>query len=132
AAGGRFAAPVWGDFMRRIYIGENAQLPTPQPWAWPEGIVARQIDRETGRLANEWCPINVTTEYFIAGTEPAEACSPYRGGLFGAPLRGLMPDSTPPDTIPPDTILRDPRDTLPRDTFPRDTIPPDTIPRPRR
>ncbi|HEX6308263.1 MAG TPA: PBP1A family penicillin-binding protein [Longimicrobiales bacterium] len=111
AAGGRLAAPVWGSFMRRIYIGEEAELPTPQPWPWPDGIVAREIDRETGRLANEWCPINVVTEYFIAGTEPAEACSPYRGGLFGAPLRGLMPDSTPPDTIPPDTI---PPDTIRR------------------
>ncbi|HEX6135316.1 MAG TPA: PBP1A family penicillin-binding protein [Longimicrobiales bacterium] len=111
AAGGRLAAPVWGDFMRRIYVGEDAELPTPQPWPWPEGIVAREIDRETGRLANEWCPINVVTEYFIAGTEPAEACSPYRGGLFGAPLRGLVPDSTPPDTVPPDTI---PPDTIRR------------------
>jgi penicillin-binding protein 1A len=107
AAGGRLAAPVWGDFMRRVYVGDDAELPVPEPWTWPEGIVAREIDAETGRLANEWCPTNVVTEYFIAGTEPAEACSPYRGGLFGAPLRGLapvQPDSIPPDTIPPDTI----------------------------
>jgi penicillin-binding protein 1A len=107
AAGGRLAAPVWGDFMRRVYVGDDAELPVPEPWTWPEGIVAREIDAETGRLANEWCTANVVTEYFIAGTEPAEACSPYRGGLFGAPLRGLAPvrpDSVRPDTIPPDTI----------------------------
>ena len=99
AAGGRLAAPVWGDFMRRVYVGEGAELPVPEPWAWPEGIVERQIDAETGRLANEWCPTNVKSEYFIAGTEPAEACTPYRGGLFGAPLRGLTPDP-PADTTP--------------------------------
>jgi penicillin-binding protein 1A len=100
AAGGRLAAPVWGSFMRTIYIGENAELPRPEPWQWPSGVVARDIDAETGRLANEWCPSNVVTEYFIAGTEPAEACSPYRGGLFGAPLRGIVPDTTPPDSMP--------------------------------
>jgi hypothetical protein len=98
--------------MRRVYVGDEAELPVPEPWTWPEGIVAREIDAETGRLANEWCTANVVTEYFIAGTEPAEACSPYRGGLFGAPLRGLAParpdsvrpDSVRPDTVPPDTI----------------------------
>jgi membrane carboxypeptidase/penicillin-binding protein len=105
AAGGRLAAPVWGDFMRRVYVGDDAELPLPEAWTWPEGIVAREIDAETGRLANEWCTANVVTEYFIAGTEPAEACSPYRGGLFGAPLRGLAPPP-PPDTTRPDTIPR--------------------------
>jgi penicillin-binding protein 1A len=99
AAGGILAAPVWGDFMRRVYVGDDAELPTPEPWAWPEGIVALQIDAATGRRANEWCPTNVITEYFIAGTEPTEACSPYQGGLFGAPLR-----AAPLDTIRPDTI----------------------------
>jgi penicillin-binding protein 1A len=118
AAGGRLAAPVWGDFMHQVYVGDDAELPTPEPWAWPEGIVERQIDGETGRLANEWCPANVVSEFFIAGTEPTEACSPYRGGLFGAPLRGITPDSTLPDTtrgsrlpplpqrLPPDTTRR--------------------------
>ncbi|MGH7465328.1 MAG: hypothetical protein ACREK1_09145 [Longimicrobiales bacterium] len=76
--------------------------------------MAREIDAETGRLANEWCPVNVVTEYFIAGTEPAEACSPYRGGLFGAPLRGLTPDSTPRDTLRQDTLRRD---TIRRDSM---------------
>ncbi|MBR9989424.1 MAG: PBP1A family penicillin-binding protein [Gemmatimonadetes bacterium] len=114
AAGGRLAAPVWGSFMRRVYIGDNAELPVPEPWAWPEGIVEREIDGESGRLANEWCPTNVVSEYFIAGTEPTEACSPYRGGLFGAPLRGVTPD-TSVDAVPPG--MRMPRtrpDSLPR------------------
>jgi penicillin-binding protein 1A len=103
AAGGRLAAPVWGHFMREVYAGDEPEVPVPQPWSWPAGIVAVAVDRETGRRANEWCPGDVATEYFIAGTEPSESCSPYRGGLFGAPLRGL----------PLDTVLR--RDTLPPD-----------------
>ncbi|HEX2166625.1 MAG TPA: PBP1A family penicillin-binding protein [Longimicrobiales bacterium] len=113
AAGGRLAAPVWGEFMRSVYVGEDAELPTPEPWTWPEGIVQREIDAESGRLANEWCPTNVRTEYFIAGTEPTEACSPYRGGLFGAPLRGLSPDPAQ-DTIPPAPGLPPLPDTIPR------------------
>jgi penicillin-binding protein 1A len=103
AAGGRLAAPVWGHFMREVYAGDEPEVPVPQPWSWPAGIVAVNVDRETGRLANEWCPGDVATEYFIAGTEPSEACSPYRGGLFGAPLRGLpMDTAVRRDTLPPD------------------------------
>ncbi|HSJ07114.1 MAG TPA: PBP1A family penicillin-binding protein [Longimicrobiales bacterium] len=103
AAGGRLAAPVWGRFMRDVYNGEEPEIETPDPWTWPEGIVARSIDVETGRLANEWCPNNVITEHFIAGTEPTEGCSPYRGGLFGAPIRGIP---IPMDTMRRDTIGR--------------------------
>jgi len=100
AAGGRLAAPVWGTFMRNVYIGENAELAVPAPFAWPEGVVALQIDSMTGQLANEYCSANVTTEYFVAGSEPAQACSPYSGGgIFGAPLRGTVPDTTRRDTM---------------------------------
>jgi penicillin-binding protein 1A len=101
AAGGRLAAPVWGRFMRALYTGDSPELPTPDPWAFPEGIVAHNIDAESGRLANEYCPGNVVREVFIAGTEPSESCSPYRGGLFGAPLRGMPLEPLPlNDTIP--------------------------------
>lgn len=99
AAGGRLAAPVWGQFMRRMYVGDDAELAPPEPWTWPEGIVQLQIDALTGRRANEWCPNDVISEYFIAGTEPTEACSPYQGGLFGAPLRAPPVDTVRPDTI---------------------------------
>jgi membrane carboxypeptidase/penicillin-binding protein len=100
AAGGRLAAPVWGRFMRDIYAGEEPEVETPAPWSWPEGIVALTIDRETGRLANEWCPSETMTEYFMVGTEPTEGCSPYRGGLFGAPIRGVPLDTIRRDTLP--------------------------------
>ncbi|HSJ25439.1 MAG TPA: PBP1A family penicillin-binding protein [Longimicrobiales bacterium] len=109
ATGGRLAAPVWGQFMRQVYVGDSAELPVPEPWSWPEGIVVHNVDAETGRLANEWCPSNVVREYFMAGTEPAEACTPYRGGLFGAPLRGMPLDT---QGVHPDS-LRLRRDSIP-------------------
>ena len=96
AAGGRLAAPVWGRFMRSVYVGDDSQLEVPAPWSWPQGVIAHQIDAETGRLANEYCPGNVITEFFVVGSEPAEACTPMRGGLFGVPLR--------PDTMRRDTL----------------------------
>lgn len=99
ATGGLFAAPVWGRFMRSLYYGEEKELEIPPPWPWPDGIVTRQIDRETGKLAGQWCsPENSYTEFFIPGTEPTEACGP-RGGLFGgAPFR-RFPFDTIRDTL---------------------------------
>jgi penicillin-binding protein 1A len=108
AAGGHLAAPVWGQFMRSAYIGDQAPLELPEAWSWPENIVALNVDTETGRLANEWCVGATATEYFITGTEPTEACSPYRGGLFGAPLRTFPLDTVPLDTTRYDPSGRDP------------------------
>jgi penicillin-binding protein 1A len=119
AAGGHLAAPVWGQFMRSVYVGDQAALEPPEPWPWPENIVALQVDSETGRLANEWCIGATSTEYFIAGTEPTEACSPYRGGLFGAPLRTFPLDTVPLDTTRYDPARRDPGGHDPWDRFDR-------------
>jgi penicillin-binding protein 1A len=101
AAGGVYAAPVWGSFMRSVYAGDEPELPAPGPWRMPEGVVALQVDRQTGHLASPWCPPERTyTEYFIRGTEPTEVCDPYRGtGLFGTPLRGT-PDTLPGRPVP--------------------------------
>lgn len=111
AAGGVLAAPVWGQFMRSVYYGDPPLLPIPEAWPWPEGIVSRRIDPETGDLATQWCASDSTyVEYFIPGTEPTQACGPSRPGLFGAPLRGLQPDSLRRDTlVARDTTGRDRR-----------------------
>lgn len=134
ATGGGFAAPVWGQFMRSVYYGEEGEdgeggegpeLEIPEAWPWPEGILMRQIDRETGLLASPWCPPeNSYTEYFVPGTEPTDVCPP-RGGLFGNPFSRMRPDTLARfdfsgrriDSLPiPDTLVRN--DTLP---------PPDTL-----
>ncbi len=84
ATGGGDAAPVWGNFMRRVYYGDpNAEgssfesplLPIPEPWPIPEGLSTRQIDRTSGKRSSEWCPQNnQMIELFLPGTEPEEYC----------------------------------------------------------
>ena len=89
ATGGVDAAPVWGDFMRQVYVdgvlgngavadngdaGFRGILPIPDPWP-TEGLIQREVDSRTGLLASPWCPSErAYTEYFIPGTEPTEEC----------------------------------------------------------
>ncbi|MEX2610570.1 MAG: PBP1A family penicillin-binding protein [Gemmatimonadota bacterium] len=115
ASGGRFAAPVWGQFATSLYAGDEPVLPTPEEWSMPRGLSTRVIDRATGTLASDWCdPEQSYLEYFIPGTEPTEVCSPYDRGLFRGRVRRTDPDTSdlrgrfrlrlPPDTTaPPDT-----------------------------
>jgi penicillin-binding protein 1A len=102
AAGGVYAGPVWGTFMRSVYGGAEPMLPAPEPWRMPEGLVTLRVDRATGQLASQWCPDEQAyTEYFLPGTEPSEVCDPYRGsGLFGTPLRPLPSDTLPGRPLP--------------------------------
>ena len=84
ATGGGDAAPVWGNFMRRVYYGDPTEegssfelplLPIPEPWPVPEGLSQRLIDKTTGKLASQWCPqTNQILELFLPGTEPTEYC----------------------------------------------------------
>jgi penicillin-binding protein 1A len=98
AAGGIYASPVWGRFMRQVYYPAEddslaAELAVPDPWAWPAGITTRNVDKETGLLASTWCGADgMYTEYYIRGTEPTEVCEP-RSGLFTSPLRQLRRDT---------------------------------------
>jgi len=85
ATGGGDAAPVWGDFMRMVYYGDEEEangnsgsgapiLPIPEPWPL-EGLVRLEVDNRTGLLASRWCPEDRRyMEYFIPGTEPTEPC----------------------------------------------------------
>jgi penicillin-binding protein 1A len=86
ATGGGLASPVWGSFMRRVYLGMESDedagiegfdplLPMPEGWPMPEGLNAVLVDRETGQLASEWCPEeDQYLEYYVPGTEPTEFC----------------------------------------------------------
>jgi hypothetical protein len=44
----------------------------------PEGLVSAEIDPESGQIATNACP-RVQTDYFIAGTQPIEACRLHGG-----------------------------------------------------
>ncbi len=86
ATGGGLAAPVWGEFMRRVYYGspgdeslgvppQEPLLEVPPPWGPHPGLNAVLVDRRTGLLASRWCPEeDQYVEYYIPGTEPTELC----------------------------------------------------------
>ncbi|MGQ0765772.1 MAG: penicillin-binding protein 1A [Gemmatimonadota bacterium] len=74
ANGGRYAAPAWADF----YASGWTETANRGAWSAPGGLVAVEIDSETGLLADEWCP-NRRSEWFKEGTEPTERCDGHHG-----------------------------------------------------
>ena len=86
ATGAAIPAPVWGEFMRRVYTGVPADeeagikgnppiLPIPEHWGSHAGLNAVLVDRKTGDLASRWCPEeDQYLEYYVPGTEPTELC----------------------------------------------------------
>jgi len=113
ATGGGDAAPVWGDFMRRVYYGVpataavaavaatdsteavdaaeataaiDAILPVPEAWTVPPGLSTRLVDSKTGKLASRWCPEDDRmVELFLPGTEPTEFCDRQDLDIFRIP-----------------------------------------------
>jgi penicillin-binding protein 1A len=75
ASGGRLAAPAWAQFYLDGWRERGAT------WTPPAGLVARDIDLETGELAGEWCPLHAR-EWFRIGTEPTEQCHEHDGPTF--------------------------------------------------
>jgi 1A family penicillin-binding protein len=73
AAGARFAAPAWAEFYRSGW-----SEPADAVWTPPEGMVAAEIDPETGELATNRCT-HRQTEFFTPGTEPREYCQLHSG-----------------------------------------------------
>ena len=66
AAGGTLAAPIFGKMMAEYYaVRGSAQ------WMAPQGLIAAQLDRVSGQLADSTTPPERRyTEYFLEGTEP--------------------------------------------------------------
>ena len=95
ATGAGAPAPVWGNFMKRVYYGDpdaldqelqEPTIPIPEPWAIPDAMETRLIDRYTGKLASQWCPQEEQIlEMFLPGTEPTEYCDRDDFGLFRVP-----------------------------------------------
>jgi membrane carboxypeptidase/penicillin-binding protein len=66
AAGGTLAAPIFGKMMAEYYASRSAA-----EWHPPAGLIAAQVDRVTGQLADSTTPPERRyVEYFLAGTEP--------------------------------------------------------------
>jgi penicillin-binding protein 1A len=90
AVGGAHAAPVWGAFMQRVY----QTRPIPEPWEQPGGLVYRTIDKTSGKLRTEYCPLDaVYTEVYLPGTEPIEKCDLHQPTPWGVPLPGPARDT---------------------------------------
>ena len=111
AQGGVLAAPAWTTFMREVYRRRGA----PGDWRRPDNIVVRTVDRTNGLVENAYCPRDdVTTEYYVAGTEPLESCQDHNeynsfpadslgnAAVPGAPPQpGLPRDTANPFRLPP-------------------------------
>lgn len=89
--GAQSALPIWTEFMKRAhshYVYKNVH-----PFEPADGVVAMEIDAETGEIATSACP-RIRTEVFIAGTQPLQACHLHSRG--GATLvSGWEPVQTP-------------------------------------
>jgi penicillin-binding protein 1A len=75
AAGGSFAAPIWGDMIAKYYASGRAV------GAWtdvPTGVVTAELDRDSGQPATDSTPPDRRyTEYFLDGTQPGALRNPW-------------------------------------------------------
>ena len=71
-SGAQAALPIWTAFMKNAIAGRASSTFDP-----PEGVSFVEIDRDTGQIATPICP-RVTSEAFLAGTEPLAACELHR------------------------------------------------------
>ena len=84
ATGGRLAAPVWGQIVRRAY----ARRPRPKSWETPPGVISHRVDPQTGLLLEPGCSPTrgqAYEELFVEGIEPEAYCP----GKERAPLDGF-------------------------------------------
>ncbi|MEO6778367.1 MAG: PBP1A family penicillin-binding protein [Gemmatimonadaceae bacterium] len=84
AAGGSFAAPVWGRMVARYLTARGVRT---NEWNPPIGVIVAECDRVTGQLATALTPpARRYTEYFVEGTEPEslklDPYSAFRGGAL--------------------------------------------------
>lgn len=69
ASGGRYAAPAFARFIRDGWHSPEQD----EAWRPPLGIVSKQVDVATGKLAMDWCGES-RREWFREGTVPTESC----------------------------------------------------------
>jgi penicillin-binding protein 1B len=85
--GARSALPIWTEFMKRAH--QHREYRNVHEFDAPEGVVAADVDSETGQVATPNCP-KVHSEVFIAGTQPVEFCR-LHGGSGRTQIAGWEP-----------------------------------------
>ena len=108
--GGQAAAPIWGEFMKRaVALPEYHTTGDFEP---PDGVVAQEIDPDTGMLAAPACP-KMVQEFFVEGTQPTQYCDAgntasqgsgpgeWLSHLFGGGSTPPPPSQANPATRPP-------------------------------
>ena len=92
AQGGIFVVPAWGAFMREVY----ERRPSPGEWTRPAGVVSREIDPASGKLATPSCPAaSRRWEVFSPGREPLEYCPLHPGPAAGSAPPKPLPRPSP-------------------------------------
>ncbi len=95
AQGGLYAAPAWANFMQEVY----ERRPPSGDWGKPSGMVQREIDITSGKLATPYCPASVRRwEVFSPNNVPTEFC-PLHPGPGGAPGQPAPPPPGKTDTL---------------------------------
>jgi penicillin-binding protein 1A len=91
AQGGTLVAPAWASFMKEVY----ERRPPSGDWVRPTGMVQREIDVTSGKLATPYCPPAVRRwEVFAPNAVPTEFCPLHTGP--GAPPAAPAPVTTAP------------------------------------
>ena len=62
------ALPIWAELMKQVLAARPGE-----GFPVPHGVVFRDVERESGRLATKGCPDSVR-EAFLVGTAPTETC----------------------------------------------------------
>jgi penicillin-binding protein 1C len=83
------AAPIWHEVMRGLAQGQP-----DQPFLRPEGLIQAEVCDLSGLLPTSACP-RTRTEWFIAGSEPAQPDSIYQQVWIDTLTNTLATDSTP-------------------------------------
>ena len=74
------AAPIWAEYNKCVSGLEKNKR---KSFEVPEGVVFKKIDRRTGLLATNYCPLNdIVTEVFVEGADPISPCSVHQRGNF--------------------------------------------------
>jgi penicillin-binding protein 1B len=103
--GGKTAAPIWADFMKRAVqlpqYSDTRQFPTPP------GVSTVRLDKVTNLLADASCPQDYDA-VFLDGTAPTQTCDQSAGDqrnmfqkLFGIGKQNTVAPGAPVNGMPP-------------------------------